>query len=99
MFVFVLPIITTISVVYFLSGDSEYLQSHLTWITLVILVGLCYLNALFYYSSMSKTKILPSISAEFMPGIAIGIILDRNIKGHKWMVVLPFIVMEFQRRK
>ena len=99
MFVFIIPVITTISVVYFLSGDSVYVQSYVTWIMLILLVGIAFLNAVFYHSFMTKTKILPSISLEFMPGIAMGIILDRQNKGHKWMVVLPFIVMEIQRIK
>jgi hypothetical protein len=93
-FVFVLPIITTISVVYFLSGDSVYVQSYLTWIILISLVLISYLNAVFYHTFMSKTKILPSVSGSFVPGIAIGIIVDRHQKGYKILVILPFYSIE-----
>ena len=50
---------------------------------------------------MSKTKILPTITGQFMPIVGLGIAFDQDSTydgGYKWIVILPFYSIEFKRK-
>ena len=101
-FVLILPILSTISVVYYLGeyGDSQ-IESYFPWILAICVVLLTYVNAIFYLVLMSKTKILPTITGQFMPIVGLGIALDADSTydgGYKWIIILPFYSIEFKRK-
>tara|TARA_B100000902_G_C27012625_1_gene765580 strand:- start:147 stop:506 length:360 start_codon:yes stop_codon:yes gene_type:complete len=101
-FVLILPILSTVSVVYCLReyGDSQ-IESYFPWILAGCVVLLTYVNAIFYLALMSKTKILPTITGQFMPIVGLGIAFDQDSSydgGYKWIVILPFYSIEFKRK-
>jgi len=97
LFVVILPLASTISVVYLLRYGSTFNGGVIDWVLPILLVLISYLNAFFYLGMMSKTNILPKVSFDFIPVIGLAIAYDKN--PVKIIIILPFLTIEFKRKR
>tara|TARA_R110000796_G_scaffold26724_2_gene73873 strand:- start:890 stop:1237 length:348 start_codon:yes stop_codon:yes gene_type:complete len=99
-FVIILPILTTISVVYLLRDGSTFNGGVIDWVLPIITLIMIYLNAFFYLVFMGTTKmsyLLPDVSFEFIPGI--GFYLGTDKHPCKFVILLPFLSIQVSKNK
>jgi len=98
LYVIILPGVVTATAVYYFYTFGWNGWAILTlWI---IALAIIWFNSLFFMMHMSKTNLLPKITATFAPvcGFAMG--LDRYREaGYSWIILLPFISIEFKSHK
>ena len=95
LFVVMLPILITISVVYLLKEGSTLNGGVISWVLSMTLLLIVYANAFMYLGWMSSTNILPKVSGQFLPVFGFAIAHD---KWDKWVLILPFYTIEFKRK-
>ena len=95
LFVVILPILITISVVYLLKDSSAFNGGVVSWVLAITLLVCIYGNAIMYLGWMSKTSIVPKVTLQFLPVFGFAIAYD-NID--KWILILPFSSIEFKRK-
>ena len=97
LFVVILPILITISVVYLLKDGSAFNGGVVSWVLPMLVLIITYMNAFFYMGWMSKTNILPKITLDVLPVIGLAIAYDKN--PMKWIIILPFLTIEFKTKQ
>ena len=95
LFVVILPVIITISVVYLLKDSSALIGGAVSWVLTITTMLIVYANAFMYLGWMSSTNILPKVSGQFLPVFGFAIAHD---KWDKWVLILPFYTIEFKRK-
>ncbi len=98
LFVVILPIAFIIGAYKIL---TMYESSALVILTLV-LVGLAVVaNSIMYLVFMSKIRMLPKASIEVVPifGFAFGVDPHHKVDEISWLLLLPFVSIEFRSKK
>ena len=90
LFVIIMPV-TYIYISYNWFMNDNFLIPGLAMILIGMLVTV---NAAFYYSFMSNTKMLPNVSMEFHPLFGLAVALDRTYNKNTLMIIIPFAVIE-----
>lgn len=97
LFVVILPILSTISVVYLLRYGSTFNGGVIDWVLPILILLITYINAFFYLGMMSRTKLLPKVSFQFMPVLGLAIAFDKN--PMMLIIILPFVTIEFKKQR
>ena len=98
LFVVVLPILFIIGAYMIL---TMYETSAVILITL-LLVGIAVVaNSVVYLVFMSKVRMLPKASIEVVPifGFAFGVDPHHKVDEISWLLLLPFVSIEFRSKK
>ena len=90
----------------FICGVYKLLNTYDTYNTgimfALILVGIAVMtNAIMFVTYMSKVRMLPKATIEILPifGFAFGVDPNRNNGEINWILLLPFISIEFTSKK
>ena len=95
LFVVILPVIITISVVYLLKDSSAINGGAVSWVLAMTTLLIVYANAFMYLGWMSSTNILPKVTGQFLPVFGFAMAYDNH---DKWILIVPFYTIEFQRK-
>lgn len=90
LFVIIMPV-TYIYISYNWFMNDNFLIPGLAMILIGVLVTV---NAAFYYSFMSNTKMFPGVTGEFAPVVGLGLGFDRAYYTHKIIILIPFCLLE-----
>ena len=96
MMVIVLPIVIGYITVFEIILDPDMSWSVIILAVFFTIVSL--LNALMYTVFMSQTKMFPRVDIDFVPMIGIAFGIDNRDQYSSWIILLPFITIEFTKR-
>ena len=100
LFVIILPVIVSIVAIGLLISNYSSVIPLFTPLEIGFIITLftcTLLNAIFYSSIMSQTKLLPGLKFEFMPMIGLGIGID--VRVQTLIIMIPLCAIEIRFKK